>query len=42
MVYTLVAKNTIDEKIIKSGEAKKTLEKIVIGEGNFLLVSHYI
>lgn len=33
MVYTLVAKNTIDEKIITMGYQKRRLEKLVIHNG---------
>ncbi|XP_018561302.1 lymphoid-specific helicase-like [Anoplophora glabripennis] len=35
MVYTLVTKNTIDEKIITRGQQKRMLEKIVIKDGKF-------
>lgn len=35
VVYTLVSKNTIDEEIIKRGEMKTRLEKIILKEGEF-------
>lgn len=47
MVYTLVARNSIDEKIIIRGQKKRVLEKIVIKDGEsihgvkFFLVSKY-
>ncbi|CAG9858445.1 unnamed protein product [Phyllotreta striolata] len=35
MVYTLVSRNTIDERILKTGEKKRLLEKVIIREGKF-------
>ncbi|KAJ8921989.1 hypothetical protein NQ315_008626 [Exocentrus adspersus] len=35
MVYTLITKNTIDEKIVTVGHQKRVLEKIVIKDGKF-------
>lgn len=37
MIFTLVAKNTIDEKIIKQAECKKKLERVVMKKGKILL-----
>lgn len=35
MVYSLVTKNTIDEKIVNCGNMKRKLEKLVIKKGKF-------
>ncbi|XP_022907582.2 lymphoid-specific helicase-like [Onthophagus taurus] len=35
MVYSLITKNTIDEKIVSLGHVKRRLEKIVIKDGKF-------
>lgn len=37
MVFTLVAKNTVDERIIDIATAKRRLEKIVIKNGKIIL-----
>lgn len=33
VVYRLCSKNTVDEKILERGLAKRKLEKIIIGHG---------
>ncbi|KAK4876072.1 hypothetical protein RN001_012494 [Aquatica leii] len=35
MIYTLVAKNTIDERILHYGNVKRKLEKVIIKDGQF-------
>ncbi|KAK4876073.1 hypothetical protein RN001_012495 [Aquatica leii] len=35
MIYTLIAKNTIDERILHCGNVKRKLEKVVIKDGQF-------
>ncbi|KAJ8983009.1 hypothetical protein NQ317_014306 [Molorchus minor] len=39
VVYTLITKNTIDEKIISCGVNKRLLEKIVIKDGKFKMLN---
>lgn len=33
MVYTLIGKDTVDERIINTANAKRRLEKLVIQDG---------
>ncbi|KAJ8961430.1 hypothetical protein NQ318_014677, partial [Aromia moschata] len=39
VVYTLITKNTIDDRIISCGQQKRLLEKIVIKDGKFKMLN---
>lgn len=39
VVYRLCTKSTVDEKILAHAAAKRKLEKIVIGNGKFMITN---